>query len=221
VSDTPVSPKLLDKAEEVLNFVRRDVMNFEGDPDCEKACAKTITMLSSREDIDAVCMHEAGHFIESVRLGVMAGFREEHITYNAARVIYRPANLGSKFEGNPGSIQTTFDANKVTFTVPLFEQIARVAVAGGVFANRLAGRPLFEGTDGDREMYETYYRMALKSLHAQKDFKEASGFCRWAKDAVVADLDEHPTLALQARIKAAGFRDKYYLPFLELADLIH
>jgi hypothetical protein len=213
------SREYLVKVEEVFDLVRRDVSEFKGNPDCEKCCAKTINMLSTLDEIDAICIHEAGHFIESIRLGVMVGFREKDIIYNAARVIHRPENLGSKFEANPGSIKTPFEADKVVFTVPLFEQIARVAVAGGVYANKLAGRPLYDGTGGDRELYETYYRKALKTLHANKDFKKASDFCKWATREVAADMKTHPELEQLARAKALEFRTVHYLPFVELAGL--
>src|SRR6266853_719192 len=95
------------KLSELIAIVNRDVADCFANQYCKKACLKTIKMVSSREDIDAVCLHEAGHFAESVKLGVMVGFKESDIGYHAPRVIYRPEKVEAvQFEPNPGSIQT-------------------------------------------------------------------------------------------------------------------
>jgi hypothetical protein len=179
-------------------------------------------MVSSREKIEAVCLHEAGHFAESARLGVMVGFKEADIGYHAARVIYRPENMGlNKFEPNPGAIYTPFKAQEISWTLPLLQQAVRVAVAGGVYAHVLASRPIDAGTGGDQELYEAYYRIAYKTLHAHPDLLIASKLWDWAIDEVKGDLERQPELEDNARKKASQFTHEHYRPFLEFCDLSH
>jgi hypothetical protein len=209
------------KLAELIVIVSRDVTQFLTDLDCVRKCAETIRMVSSRKDIEAICLHEAGHFAEHVRLGSMVGFTEREIRYHAPRVIYCPEKMGAdRFEPNPGSIYTPFDAQKITWELPILEQVARVAVAGGVYAHALVGRPIDEGTGGDRETYKNYYRSALKVLHAHPKLLIASKLCSWAIAEVQRDLKEHPELEDHARKKASQFTQDHYGPFLEYCDLI-
>jgi hypothetical protein len=209
------------KLSELIAIVSRDVADCSANQDCEKACIKTIAMVSSRNDIDAVCLHEAGHFAESVKLGLMADFKESDITYRAPRVVYCPEKVGAdQFEPNPGSIYTPFKAQEITWILPLLQQAARVAVAGGVYAHVLAKRPIDEGTGGDCELYKEYYRIALKTLHAHPDLLIASKLWVWAIKEVKRDLKRHAELGDNARRKASQFTHDYYRPFLELCDLI-
>jgi len=210
------------KLHELMAIVSRDVKDFSTDQNCFKACLKTIAMVSSRKDIEAVCLHEAGHFAESVKLGIMVGFKESDIGYHAPRVIYRPENMeADRFEPNPGSIYTPFKAQEITWRLPILQQVARVAVAGGVYAHKLANRPIDEGTGGDRELYKTYYRLAYKNLHAHADLLTSSKLCDWAMDEVQRGLEKQPELQDHARKKASQFTYDHYRPFLEFSDLIH
>jgi len=204
-----------------MAIVGRDVTDCLTNQDCTTACLKTIVMVSSREKIEAVCLHEAGHFAESVSLGIMVGFNESDIGYHAPRVIPSPAeNMGlNKFESNPGSIYTPFKAQEITWTLPILQQAARVAVAGGVYAHILANRPIDEGTGGDWELYKTYYRLAHKKLHAHPELLIATKLWEWAVDKVKLDLKEHAELEDNARRKASQFTQDYYQPFLEFCDL--
>jgi hypothetical protein len=198
------------------------VKDYLANPDCLEACLTTIARVSSREKIEAVCLHEAGHFAESARLGIMVGFKESDIGYHAPRVIYVPEKLkGNKFEPNPGSIYTPFKAQEITWTLPILQQAARVAVAGGVYAHKLADRPIDEGTGGNCELYETYYRIAYKKLHADAKLLISSKLWDWAVKKVQLDLLEHAELEDTARRKASQFTQDYYQPFLEFCDLIH
>jgi hypothetical protein len=210
------------KLGELLAIVTRERADCFAYPDCRAACMKTIERLSSREDIEATCLHEAGHFAESVKLGVMVGFKESDIGYHAPRVIYSPENLGpDKYDPNPGAIYTPFKAQEIPWTLTILQQAARVAVAGGVYAHELAGRPIDEGTDGDCELYKNYYRIAHKKLHADPDLFLATKLWVWAIKEVWGDLKKHPKLAEDARRKASQFTQEHYRPFLEFCDLIH
>src|SRR5258708_40027128 len=180
------------KLGELIAIVSRDVKDYLGIPDCLEACLKTIARVSSREKIEAVCLHEAGHFAESARLGIMVGFKESDIGYHAPRVIYCPEKLETnKFELNPGSIYTPFKAQEITWTLPILQQAARVAVAGGVYAHKLADRPIDEGTGGDCDLYKTYYRIAYQKLHAHPELLISSKLWIWPVDKVQIDLREH------------------------------
>lgn len=142
------------KLRELMTIVRRDVTDCIKEEDCKRRCLETIAMVSSRKDIEAVCLHEAGHFGESVKLGLMVGFKEGDIGYHAPCVVYCPEKMGpNKFEPNPGSIYTPFKAQEISWTLPVLQQAARVAVAGGVYAHVLASRPIDEGTSGDWDLY--------------------------------------------------------------------
>lgn len=210
------------KFAELIAIVGRDVTEFLNDNECKAKCLETIAMVSTQEQIDAVCSHEAGHYAESVRLGVMAGFKESDIGFKAPRVIHRPENIGiSQFEPNPGSIFTPFKAQEIGWTLPLLQQAARVAVAGGVYANKLAHRPIDEGTGGDWELYELYYRIAHKTLHADPDLLAATKLWDWAVGEVQKDLEKDPRLEMNAQKKAAQFSRDHYTPFLEFCNLIH
>jgi hypothetical protein len=210
------------KFNELMAIVTRDVVDHLSNEDCEKASVGAIVMVSSRDKINATCLHEAGHFAESVKLGIMVGFKESDIGYHAPRVIYCPDNLGpNKFEPNPGAIQTPFDAKKIVWKLPILQQAARVAVAGGVYAHELAGRPVDEGTGGDCELYKNYYRIALQTLHTDPDLLIATKLWDWAIDSVTTDLKKNPRLESDARKKASQFTQQYYRPFLEFCDLIH
>lgn len=178
-------------------------------------------MVSTREKVEAVCLHEAGHFAESVKLGVMVGFKESDIGYHAPRVIYCPANIEpEKFEPNPGSIYTPFNAQEIIWTLEILQQVARVAVAGGVYAHVLASRPIDEGTGGDWELYKTYYRIAHKTLYADPKLLIATELWDWATTEVQCDLEKESELKDRARKKASQFTRDYYRPFLEFCELI-
>jgi hypothetical protein len=208
------------KLSELVAIVIRDVTDCLANQDCTVKCVETIAMVSSREKIEAVCLHEAGHFAESVKLGVMVGFKESDIGYHAPRVIYRPDKLGpNKYEPNPGAIYTPFKAQKITWTLPLLQQAARVAVAGGAYAHVLTDRPIDARTGGDWELYEDYYRIAHKTLHTHPDLLIATKLWDWAIDEVQSELKEHPELEDNARKKASQFTHDYYRPFLEFCDL--
>jgi hypothetical protein len=208
------------KLDELMAIVTRDVMDHVSNQDCEQASLETIAMVSSRDKINATCLHEAGHFAESVRLGILVGFKESDIGYHPPRVIYCPESLESnKFEPNPGAIYTPFKAHEIVWTVPLLQQAARVAVAGGVYAHELAKRPIDEGTGGDWKLYETYYRIAHKTLHAHPDLLDATELWDWAVDKVQRDLETKPSLEGIARHKATQFTHKHYHPFIEFCDL--
>jgi hypothetical protein len=210
------------KLNELIAIVTRDIIDCHANQYCEAACLETIAMVSSREKIEAVCLHEAGHFAESVKLGLMVGFKESDIGYHAPRVIHRPENLRlNKFEPNPGSIYTPFDAQNIPWKLPVLQQAARVAVAGGVYAHMLARRPINEGTGGDCEHYEDYYRIAHKTLHANPDLLTARKLWKWAIKEVKRDLKTHSELVENAQRKASQFTHDYYRPFLEFCDLTH
>jgi hypothetical protein len=210
------------KLAELMFIVSRDVANFRTDKDCKQKCISTIAMVSSRKKIEAVCLHEAGHFAESVKLGLMVGFKESDIEFLPPRVIHLPENTGaSRFQENPGSIFTPFKAQEITWTLPILQQAARVAVAGGVYAHKLANRPVTEGTGGDWNLYTTYYRIALPTLHAHPDLLVATKLWDWAEVEVQSDLEKHAELEAKARKKAAQFTQDHYRPFLEFCDLIH
>jgi len=207
---------------ELIRIVSRDVADFITEEDCITACLETIAMVSSRERIEAVCLHESGHFAESVKLGVMVGFKESDIGYHAPRVIHCPLSLRpNKFEPNPGSIFTSFKAQEITWTLPILQQVARVAVAGGVYAHVIASRPIGEGTGGDWDQYETYYRIAHKTLHAHPERLDATELWEWATNEVQSDLEKHPELKDLARKRASQFSQDYYHPFLDFCDLGH
>lgn len=208
------------KLNELIAIVTRDVADHLSNQDCIKAGVETIARLSSRDKINATCLHEAGHFAESVKLGLMVGFKESDIGYHAPRVIYCPENLGpNTFEPNLGAIHTPFKAQEIPWKLPILQQAARVAVAGGVYAHKLADRPIDEGTDGDCELYKNYYRIALKTLHTDPDLLIATRLWDWAIDGVQSDLKKHPRLESDARKKASQFTHDYYRPFLEFCDL--
>jgi hypothetical protein len=209
------------KLSELIAIVNRDVSDCLVNQDCTKAFVKTIAMISTREDIEAACLHEAGHFAESVKLGVMVGFKESDIGYHPPRVIYHPEKVGAdQFEPNPGAIYTPFKAQEIPWTLPILQQAARVAVAGGVYAHVLKSRPINEGTGGDWDLYTTYYRIALKELHAHPELLIASKLWDWAIDGVQNDLEKRPELEDSARKKASQFTHEHYRPFLEFCDLI-
>jgi hypothetical protein len=204
------------KLSELMAIVSRDVTVFCADKYCVRGCLKTIAMVSSREKIEAICLHETGHFVESMRLGIMVGFTESDIGFHAPRVIYEQDEFGKgKFKANPGSIFTPFDALKISWTLPILQQAARVAVAGGVYAHKLANCPIDKGTGGDWNLYTTYYRIAHKKLHAHPNLLIASELWDWAKGKVAGDLKAYPELERLAREKARDFKTKYYGPFLE------
>jgi hypothetical protein len=214
------------KLNELIAIVTRDVPkdlpNCIANPDCKMACLQAIARVSTHDKINATCLHEAGHFAESVKLGLMVGFKEEDIGYHAPRVIYCPEKFGAeRFEPNPGAIQTPFDAKKVTWKLPILQQAARVAVAGGVYAHVFADRPIDEGTGGDCELYKNYYRIAHKKLHADPNLLIATKLWIWAIKEVWRDLKKHPKLAEEARKKAFQFTHEHYRPFLEFCDLNH
>jgi hypothetical protein len=208
------------KLGELTAIVNRDVTAFCADKNCVRACFKTIAMLSSHKKIEAICFHEIGHWVESVRLGIMVGFAESAIGFHAPRVVRETDIFGkSKFKPNPGSIFTPFDALKVVWTLPILQQAARVAVAGGVYAHKLANCPIDKGTGGDRELYKNYYRLALQKLHAHPGLLIASELCKWAKDKIIEDFREHPEFEQLVQGKAQAFKMKYYGSFLEFCDL--
>jgi hypothetical protein len=179
-------------------------------------------MVSSREQIEAVCLHEAGHFAESAKLGVMVGFDESGIGYHPPRVLHLSDYMGlDRYEPNPGAIYTPFKAQEIMWTLPLLQQAARVAVAGGVYAHVLAKHPIEAGTGGDWELYKDYYRIAHKTLHAHPDLLIASELWNWAISKVTSDLEQRPELEDNARKKASQFTHDYYRPFLEFCDLTH
>jgi hypothetical protein len=208
------------KLSELVTIVSRDVTAFCAEKGCVRGCLKTIAMVSSRDKIEAVCLHETGHFVESMRLGIMVGFTEKEIGFHKPRVIHKIDMFGKdRFEPNPGSIFTPFDALKISWTLPILQQAARVAVAGGVYAHQLANVPFNKGTGGDRDLYETYYRLALPTLHAHPGLLVASKLWDCAKDEVAGDLKASPELEQLARWKAQYFKTMYYDPFLEFCDL--
>jgi hypothetical protein len=212
------------KLKELMGIVSRDVTDLctNQSQHCTDACLDTIAMVSSHKRIQAVCLHEAGHFAESVSLGIMVGFTEKDIGYHAPRVIYSPESLAeNKFESNPGSIYTPFKALELSWTLPILQQAARVAVAGGVYAHVLADRPIDEGTGGDWNLYTTYYRIALKTLHKHLDLLVATKLWDWAIKKVTEDLNKNSELENNARKKAAQFTHDFYRPFVEFCDLIH
>jgi hypothetical protein len=207
------------KLSELFFIVTRDVTQFRTDPDCIQAVANTLNMISTAEKIEAVCLHEAGHFTESVKLGLMVGFTESDIGYHSPRVIEETDAFGKHgFHPNPGSIFTPFDALKTTWTLPILRQAARVAVAGGVYAHKLANWPIEKGTGGDWELYTNYYRIALPKLHAELGPLTASKLWEWAKCKVAEDL-KSSELERHARSKAQDFTMKYYGSFLDYCDL--
>jgi len=83
----------------------------------------------------------------------------------------------------------------------------------------LAGRPIDEGTGGDCELYKTYYRIALKTLHAHPDLLVATKLWDWAIDQVQSDLKKQPELEASARKKASQFTHEHYRPFTEFSEL--
>ena len=199
--------------EELISILTREIPDLRDDPECRDACSSVLKELATPGDIEAVCFHEVGHYVESVALGLIVGFEEKDIRFHGPRVIFHPEYQTERFEPCPGSIGTPYNAKQTPFTVKIVKQLANAAVAGGVYACKFANRPR-KGVWGDRRAFYDYYRMALKPLHAQTDFLEAREFLRRAVRFVGAELEDSAILQELTKQKASEYKLTYFQPFL-------
>lgn len=182
--------------------------------DCIKAYQAVLNELKTPHDIFAVCVHEGGHFIYAMKLGAITGFEASQITMRPPLIEHT-----TDFDGNnyfspvPGSIHTPFNGRTIDWTIEVLEAAAEVAVAGGVFAGKLADRPE-KGIAGDRELLKNYYRLALKTLHSNPLLPEFSDLWKEAKTRVERTVDVHTVFLEQAKSIGENYRASHFGPYL-------
>jgi hypothetical protein len=189
-----------------------------GDPDCVRACATVLMELTTSEDIEGVCIHEAGHFIYAEKLGVIVGFRPDDIKMHGPRIIFHPnpTVFQSEFEPSPGMIETPFRQMGIKLTLSILKMLANIAVAGGVFAGEFANQPT-RGTVGDTEAFEDYYREALTTtIKNLKNIRECSDMLADARTIVSAEID--PEMESIAKKIAEDYKLLHFRPFLDYCD---
>jgi len=180
--------------------------------DCIAACQSVLDELATPEDIEAVCFHEAGHFIFAVLAGLDLGFAEEQIQMQAPWVRFKDG----VFIPIPGSTDIPPMDEPKEWTTTLVTHYARVAMAGGVFAGRFANRPE-KGTAGDVQTFEDYYRQACWELFANANFLTASKYQAQAKEFISDLLETDPTLGDLAKEKAKEYKLEHFIPFVDYA----
>jgi hypothetical protein len=98
--------------------------------------------------------------IYAIKFGVVVGFEPKYIQMQPPYVEHHVDLDGAdRFSAVPGSISTPFESAKTQWTLEKIWSAAQVAVAGGVFAGRIADRP-DKGVAGDKDLFKTYYRLA-------------------------------------------------------------
>jgi hypothetical protein len=182
--------------------------------DCIKACEDVLNELKTSTDIDAVCVHEAGHFIFAIKFGVVVGFEQSQIQMQPPFVEhYVDLDGVDRFSPVPGSISTPFESAKTKWTLEKIWNAAQVAVAGGVFAGKIADRP-DKGVAGDKELFKTYYRLAHRTLHSEPKFLEYSEYWTKASEFVREFLEEIPVMTQQAEQIAESYKVTHFGPYL-------
>jgi hypothetical protein len=188
--------------------------------ECFRACQNVLNELASPEDIHAVCVHEAGHYVYAVKFGMIVGFKSEQIEMCPPRVEHYLDiwdNNRDRFQAVPGSIRTPFEAKKTQWTLLKIWNAAQVAVAGSVFAGKITNHPN-KGIAGDKELFETYYRLAQPALHKNPRFLEYSEYWRDATNDVEKALAEYPVLESQATALAENYASNHFVPYLSYCD---
>jgi len=204
----------MDIPEELFLILTREVPEgLRLEPDCLKACREVLSDLATPTDIEAVCIHEVGHYIYTVAFGIVIGFKEEQIEMHAPRVLHYLENEENKFEPIPGSVESPFKSDRIRWTPQIVTHLARIAIAGGVFAGKFYNRSE-KGTKGDIGLFRTYYRMAHKELYADAGFLEFNEYLEEAKEFVLAQLETIPLMEQVARQKAEDYKFNHFVPFL-------
>jgi hypothetical protein len=186
--------------------------------DCVRACHEVLNELKTATDIHAACIHEAGHFIYAIKFGVVVGFEPKEIQMNPPFVEhYVDLDNADRFSAVPGSISTPFEGAKTQWTLKKIWNAAQVAVAGGVFAGKIADRP-DKGVAGDKALLKNYYRLALRTLHSEPKFLEYSDYWRTATEDVQEAVETYPLLIEQAKEIAENYKTTHFGPYIAYCE---
>src|SRR5258706_5404491 len=201
-----------DIPENLLSLLTRDIpAELRDHEDCLKMCREVLSELATPEDIEATCFHETGHFIYTVALSIVVQFPEEQLVMHGPQVTYENDDFGWAL----GSVQSPYDSSKIPFTTEIVEHLARVAVAGGVYARKYGqSADKSKGVRGDIRKFNDYYRLALQTLHKDPAFLEAS---EYIEDAEKKVAEKRPVFEQYAKNKMIEYKQAQFLPFLAYA----
>jgi hypothetical protein len=159
-------------------------------PDFLRLKTQMETALSQQKWINAFCIHEAGHMIYLMQIGVT------EYAHLGPRIEYNKQQ--DTFDGFMASVQPQSKPNMENIDpAALLTTAAKAYAAGGVFAKQLTGSP-DQGDQQDRENLDNLCSALEQKYHISLD---RDGSWKQAQEDVLKDL-RSPTFRAEAWKKA-------------------